>query len=454
MIRGAVRWVDERTAAAPFVKKALRYVFPDHWSFLLGEVALYAFIVLVATGVYLTFFFVDSTHDVVYHGTYLPLRGQHMSEAYKSVLDISLSTKAGLLIRQTHHWAANVFLAAVTLHLYRVFFTGAYRKPRGLIWSIGVTMLVLSLLEAFMGYSLVDDLMSGMGLVIGYSVGMSIPFVGADIMAWLFHGPFPGQGVLWPRMYVAHVLLFPILIGMLLTAHLALVALRHHTQFKQKPKQSERVVVGVPTFPGQTPRSLALLLATAGALFLLGGLVQINPIWLWGPFHTYLSTNGAQPDWYLGWLIGGLRLMPGFDVTIGHYTLVPNPFWGGALFPLVVIGFLYFWPALERRITGDDAFHNLLERPRDNPMRTAVGVGMATWVVLVFAAGAADRADVLFDLSYHLQIWIFRVLVLVGPFVAGAVGHRVCRELSRGELVEDDRRKAEAEARLVRMRQA
>jgi ubiquinol-cytochrome c reductase cytochrome b subunit len=417
VIRGTVRWVDQRSDSAPLLRKALRYLFPDHWSFLLGEVALYAFLVLVATGVYLTFFFVDSTHDVVYHGAYLPLRGQHMSEAYKSVVDLSLSTKAGLLIRQTHHWAANVFLAAIILHLYRVFFTGAYRKPRDLTWLIGVTMLVLALLEGYMGYSLVDDLLSGMGLAIGYSVGMSIPFVGANLMAWLFDGPFPGSSVFWPRMYVAHVLIFPILIGLLLAVHLALVALRHHTQFRGRRGQSERVVVGVPAFPGQAPRSIALMLAVAGVLFLLGGLVQINPIWLWGPYHTWLSTNGAQPDWYLGWLIGGLRLTPAFDVTIGNYTLIPNPFWGGALFPLVVIGFLYFWPALERKFGGDHDFHNLLDRPRDAPMRTAIGVGMATWVVLVF----------------------------VGPVVAGAIAYRACVELKAGEAVERERERAEAE---------
>jgi ubiquinol-cytochrome c reductase cytochrome b subunit len=445
VIRGTVRWVDQRSDSAPLLRKALRYLFPDHWSFLLGEVALYAFLVLVATGVYLTFFFVDSTHDVVYHGAYLPLRGQHMSEAYKSVVDLSLSTKAGLLIRQTHHWAANVFLAAIILHLYRVFFTGAYRKPRDLTWLIGVTMLVLALLEGYMGYSLVDDLLSGMGLAIGYSVGMSIPFVGANLMAWLFDGPFPGSSVFWPRMYVAHVLIFPILIGLLLAVHLALVALRHHTQFRGRRGQSERVVVGVPAFPGQAPRSIALMLAVAGVLFLLGGLVQINPIWLWGPYHTWLSTNGAQPDWYLGWLIGGLRLTPAFDVTIGNYTLIPNPFWGGALFPLVVIGFLYFWPALERKFGGDHDFHNLLDRPRDAPMRTAIGVGMATWVVLVFVAGSSDRADVLFNISYSLQIWIYRVLVFVGPVVAGAIAYRACVELKAGEAVERERERAEAE---------
>jgi ubiquinol-cytochrome c reductase cytochrome b subunit len=175
--------------------------------------------------------------------------------------------------------------------------------------------------------------------------------------------------------------------------------------------------------------------------------VQINPIWLWGPYHTYLSTNGAQPDWYLGWLIGGLRLVPGFDVTIGHYTVVPNPFWGGAAFPLVVFGFLYLWPYFERRVSGDYAFHNLLQRPRDAPWRTAIGLAVLTWTSFVFFAGASDRVDVLFGLSYTAQIWVYRVLVWVLPVVVGAIAYRVCIELQRGEHVERERKRAEAEAR-------
>jgi ubiquinol-cytochrome c reductase cytochrome b subunit len=383
---------------------------------------------------------------VLYNGPYAPLHGQHMSEAYRSVLDLSLSVKAGLLIRQTHHWAANVFLAAVILHLFRVFFTGAYRKPRDLTYYLGVTMLVLALLEGFLGYTLVDDLMSGMGLAIAYSVGLSIPFVGANVMEWLFGGPFPGAASLWPRLYVAHVLLFPILIGLLLSAHLALVVLRHHTQFRSR-RATERALVGVPTWPGQAPRSLGLMVAVAGVLFLLGGLVQINPIWLWGPYHTYASTNGAQPDWYLGWLIGGLRLLPGFDVVIGKYTVVPGPFWGGVLFPLVAFAFAFSWPLIERRYTGDCGYHNVLDRPRDAPGRTAIGAAVFTWISLVFLAGASDRVTVMFDLSYAGQIWFYRVLVWVGPVIAGLIAYRVCIELRRGERVERERRRAEAEAR-------
>ncbi|HEY8028349.1 MAG TPA: cytochrome b N-terminal domain-containing protein [Gaiellaceae bacterium] len=446
MIRKVVRYLDQRSSTAPFIRKSLRYLFPDHWSFLLGEVALYAFIVLVATGVYLTLFFVDSTAPTVYHGPYVPLQGQHMSEAYASVVRISTTVKAGLLIRQTHHWAANVFVAAIVLHLLRVFFTGAYRKPRDLTYLIGVTMLLATLLEAYLGYSLADDLLSGMGLAIGWSVGMSIPFVGANLMSLLFHGPFPGQSSLWPRMYLAHVFLLPVLIGSLLVAHLTLVVLRHHTQFKRK-RETERRIVGIPTWPGQAPRSLGLAFATAGVLFLLGGLVQINPIWLWGPYHTYLATNGAQPDWYLGWLIGGLRLVPGFDVVIDGYTLVPGPFWGGVAFPTVVLGFVYTWPWIERRLTGDREYHNIVDRPRDAPLRTAIGVGVLSWVFIVFVAGSSDRADVVFGLSYTAQIWFYRMAALVLPIVFGAIAYRVCHELVASERIAADRKRAEAEAK-------
>jgi ubiquinol-cytochrome c reductase cytochrome b subunit len=447
MIRRLVRFVDQRTGTAPLVRKSLRYLFPDHWSFLLGEVALYAFVVLVATGTYLALFYDDSTAKVVYHGPYAPLQGQGMTHAYRSVLDISTTVKAGLLIRQTHHWAADIFLAAIVLHMLRIFFTGAYRKPRELTYWLGLSILGVALIEGFLGYSLADDLMSGMGLAIAYSVAISIPLIGANLGSLLWDGPFPGKADFFPRMYIAHVFLIPALIAVLLSAHLALVALRHHTQFRHERRQSERKLVGVPTFPGQAPRSLALFLAVTGLLSLLGGLVQINPIWLWGPYHTYASTNGAQPDWYLGWLIGALRLMPHWDFVIGRYTVVPNPFWGGALFPLVAFGFAFAWPLLERRFTGDHGYHNVLERPRDAPWRTAIGAAVFTWIALVFIAGSADRVDVLFNLSYATQIWVYRVLVWAGPFVTGVVAYRVCVELQQGERVEVDRRRAESEAR-------
>jgi ubiquinol-cytochrome c reductase cytochrome b subunit len=442
VISKLVRWTDERTAASPYLKKLLRYLFPDHWSFLLGEVALYSFVLLVGTGIYLTLFFDPSVaHQVTYTGSYAPLRGQEMTPAYQSVVHLSLDVKAGLLIRQTHHWAANVFIAAIVLHLMRVFFTGAFRKPRDLTYYIGLTMLTLALLEGYVGYSMVDDLLSGMGLAIGNAVALSIPFVGGNLAALIWGGPFPGADSFWSRMYIAHVFLFPILIGTLLLLHLLLVAMRHHTQFRSR-RASNRTVVGIPAFPGYAPRSLGLMFAVFGVLFLLGGLVQVNPIWLWGPYHVGDSTNGAQPDWYLGWLIGALRLVPGYDLTIGDYTLVPNPFWGGVAFPLAVFAILFLWPWIERRATGDYGFHNVLDRPRDAPWRTAIGAALLTWVFVIFVAGAADRIYVSFGVKYETLVWVFRVLALVLPLLVLAVTHRVCIELQRGDEVRLRRRAA------------
>jgi len=443
VIGRTVRFLDQRSGTAPLIRKTLRYLFPDHWSFLLGEVALYAFVILVGTGIYLTFFFEPSTAKTVYHGVYGPLQGVEMTRAYRSAIDISFKVKAGLLMRQTHHWAADVFVAAIVLHMLRIFFTGAFRKPRDLTYYIGLTMLLLALLEGYVGYSMIDDLLSGMGLAIGYSVALSFPFIGAELAQLIWGAPFPGDPQFWSRMYIGHVLLFPLAIAALLGLHLFLVAARHHTQFRRK-RESEWKVVGVPTFPGQTPRSLGLFFSVASVLFLLGGLVQINPVWLWGPYHVSNGTNGAQPDWYLGWLIGALRLVPDFDVTIGSYTLIPNPFWGGALFPLAVFAILYLWPSLERRFTGDQAFHNLLDRPRDAPVRTALGAALFTWVFVVFLAGASDRVFILLGISYDWQIWIYRVLVFVAPAVAFLATKRVCEELKAGELVERRRKQAEA----------
>jgi ubiquinol-cytochrome c reductase cytochrome b subunit len=451
VIRRAVQLLDQRTGSASLLRRAARYLFPDHWSFLLGEVALYAFLVLVATGVYLTLFFEPSLAKTTYHGVYEPLRGQQMSEAYRSAVDISFEVKAGLLIRQTHHWAANVFVAAVVMHLLRVFFTGAFRKPRELTWLIGLSMLMLALIEGYLGYSMVDDLLSGMGLAIGYGVALSLPVIGGNFALGAWGGAYPGDPAFESRMYIAHVFVLPIVIGTLIGLHLALVASRHHTQFGLRRAQTERRLLGVPAFPGQTARSLGLLFAVAALLFLLGGLVQINPIWQWGPYELGLSTNGAQPDWYLGWLIGALRLVPGFDVTVGDYTLVPNPFWGGALFPLIVFLVLAVFPWVERALTRDRSYHNLLDRPRDAPGRTAFGAAFFTWVFLVFFAGSADRVYVFLNLDYTAQIWAYRIVVWVLPVLVFYIARRVCRELQRGDAIERRRRFAEREARDQRL---
>jgi ubiquinol-cytochrome c reductase cytochrome b subunit len=420
--------VESRTGGSSALAKALRYVFPDHWTFLFGEIAMYTFLILVATGTYLALFFEPSSAHVIYHGVYAPLRGQEMTKAYASAVNLSFEVQAGLLIRQVHHWAADVFLAAITVHLMRIFFTGAFRKPRDINYYVGLTMLVLAVLEGYVGYSLLDDLLSGMGLAIGNAVALSVPVVGGQLAVLLWGGRFPGAGDFFSRLFFVHVFLFPVLIGSLMAVHLALIARPHHTQFRGRGRR-EGNVVGTPMWPAYALRSVGLFFAVAAVLFALGGLVQINPIWQWGPYEPYLGTNGAQPDWYLGWLIGALRLMPHFDVVIGNYTLIPNPFWGGVLFPGAVFGFLYLWPTIERRWTKDQRPHNLLDRPRDNPGRTAIGAAVFTFVATIFFAGAADRAFVQFGVPYEDQLWGYRALTILLPVLVFVITRRICRQL-------------------------
>jgi ubiquinol-cytochrome c reductase cytochrome b subunit len=417
---------------SPSLRKALRYVFPEHWSFLVGEIAVFSFVVLVATGIFLTLFFEPSLAVTRYDGSYEPLRGAVVSRAYDSTLSLSFEVPAGLLIRQTHHWAALVFVVAITAHTLRIFFTGAFRSPRMLNHYTGVVLLTLALLLGFTGYSLPDDLLSGMGLAIGYAATLSIPVVGGDLGAVLWGGEFPGSDVFESRLYAAHIFFLPALTGALIAVHLALVIRQKHTQFPGGGR-TEHNVVGAPLWAGQALRSGGLFFATTAVLVLLGGLVQINPVWNWGPYEPYLASNGAQPDWYLGWLIGALRLTPNWEPTIGGFTLAGNPFFGGLLYPGLVFGALFFWPNLERLVTGDRRRHHLLDRPRDAPRRTAIGVAALVNIITVFVAGAADRVLVELGFDYVAQVRVFQVLVLAGPILAYVVTKRICDELRRRE---------------------
>lgn len=423
-----LRSSEQRLGAGRGIKWMMSYVFPDHWSFLLGEIALYSFIVLVTTGVFLAVFYTPGQDQVIYHGPYLPLQGEQMSVAYRSVVNLSFDVPAGLLFRQTHHWAADVFIAAIVIHLARIMFTGAFRKPRDFNFYIGLTMLMLAILEGFVGYSLVDDLLSGMGLAIAYGVALSVPGIGAQLGYLVFGKQFPGSESLFARLELVHILLIPIALAMLITVHLVMIMRQHHSQFPGRGRR-ERNVVGTPLWPAYAFRTLALLFACAGVLFLLGGVIQINPIWQWGPFHPYWSENGAQPDWYIGWLIGALRLMPNFEPHVGAYTLIPNPFWGGVFFPVVVFGILFAWPVLERRFAGDHRRHDLLFRPRDRPTHTALLAAVFSWVFIIFAIGAADRVFYRLDISYVSLIDFWRGAVWVVPIVVFFVTRSICRSL-------------------------
>src|SRR5256885_11041594 len=254
LTRRLARWFDDRLGASRFARSALDKAFPDHWSFLLGEIAMYCFVVLVLTGTFLTFFFEASSQDVVYNGSFKPLIGTHMSAAYRSTVGLSFDVRAGLVMRQMHHWAALVFVGAIVLHLCRIYFTGAFRRPRELNWVIGLTMLVLGLANGFTGYSMPDDLLSGTGLRIAYSIATSVPLVGPWLASLFFGGETIG-GYTIGRFFVIHVLFIPVLIAALMGAHLAILWRQKHTQFAGRGR-SEDNVVGARLWPTYTARSV------------------------------------------------------------------------------------------------------------------------------------------------------------------------------------------------------
>lgn len=421
------RWFDARIGGAGWARSALRHVFPDHFSFMFGEIAAYSFLILVLTGVFLTFFFEPSSAEVLYQGTYEPLRGLEVSEAYASALRISFEVPMGLLIRQMHHWAALIFVMAIVLHMSRIFFTGAFRRPRELNWMIGVTLLLLALMNGFFGYSLVDDLLSGTGLRIAYSIAESIPVIGLWLASLFFGGMFP-SGEMIPRMFVVHVLILPGAIAALLGAHLALVWRQKHTQF-DGPLQREDNVVGSRLWPTYAARSTALLGGVFAAIALLGGLVQINPIWLWGPFEPFAVTTGAQPDWYVGWLEGALRLYPAWEITALGYT-VPALFFPGVLLPAVTFGVLYAYPFIEKRITGDTDEHELLERPRQRPGRVAFGCGALTFYVVLFVAGSQDVLAAWLGLTFEDVVLLLRIASFVLPVLVAAAAWRFAADVA------------------------
>ncbi|MHB8671216.1 MAG: cytochrome bc1 complex cytochrome b subunit, partial [Acidimicrobiales bacterium] len=425
MIRRLVGWFDDRLGTTRFVRTALNKVFPDHWSFMIGEIALYSFVILVLTGTFLTFFFSPSQHQVVYHGSYAALRGAQVSQAYESVVRLSFDVRAGLVIRQIHHWAALLFLAAIVLHVCRVFFTGGFRTPRELNWMVGVTLLLLAIANGFTGYSLPDDLLSGTGLRIAYSIVESVPFLGTWAASLLFGGDF-GSNAIVSRLFVLHIMLVPALIGGLLVAHMAILWHQKHTQFPG-PGRSEANVVGSRLWPRYAAKSVALFFSVFGVLALLGGLAQINPVWLYGPFDPSKVSTPAQPDWYIGWLEGALRLFPGWELRAWHHTLA-SVFFPGVLLPGVTFLLLYAWPLLEARFTGDHRSHHLLDRPSERPVRTALGVATLSFYVVLFAAGANDVIALVLHVSVATVTRTFQVTIIVLPPLAALATYRLCRD--------------------------
>ena len=426
--------IDSRYHPSAALRRQLNKVFPTHWSFLLGEVALYSFIVLLLTGVYLTLFFDPSMAEVTYNGVYQPLRGVEMSRAYASALDISFEVRGGMFVRQVHHWAALLFAAAIMVPLARVFFTGAFRRPREANWVIGVLLLILAMFEGFFGYSLPDDLLSGTGIRAALSsITLGLPVIGTWLHWALFGGDFPGT-ILIPRLYAVHILIFPGIMLALIGIHLAMVWFQKHTQFPG-PGATEKNVVGVRVMPVFAVKSGGFFAIVVGILGLMGGLLQINPIWQLGPYKPSQVSAGSQPDFYLMWTDGLIRLWPAWELYIGRYT-VPAAVAVAVLMGIIFL-LLLVYPWIEKRVTGNsgrsDAHHNLLQRPRDVPVRTGIGaMAIAFYMVLTYSA-MNDIIAYKFHISLNATTWIGRIGMLVLPPIVFFIAYRWAVALQRSD---------------------
>jgi ubiquinol-cytochrome c reductase cytochrome b subunit len=426
----AADWADDRLGLGTMMRMNLRKVFPDHWSFMLGEIALWSFVVLLLTGVFLTLWFDPSMSEVTYQGSYDQLRGIHMSRAMESTLEISFDVRGGLLMRQMHHWAAMVFIAAMMVHLLRVAFTGAYRKPRELNWLIGGILLLLGTIEGFTGYSLPDDLLSGTGVRAADGFLKATPVVGTYMSFFLFGGEFPGDSII-PRLYAVHILLIPGLLLGLIAAHMLLLVYHKHTQWPG-PGRTEKNVVGFPMLPVYAAKAGGFFFMVFGVIALLGGLLTINPVWKYGPYDPTKVTAGSQPDWYMGWPDGLLRIIPtGWESVIFGYTISWNVMIPILIAPPLMLTILLALPFLESWITGDKREHHLLQRPRNAPTRTAVIVSLMTFYGLAWAAGGNDIIAITLDLSINQITYFMRVMIFLGPLIAFIITRRWCISLQR-----------------------
>jgi ubiquinol-cytochrome c reductase cytochrome b subunit len=430
-VAGSLDELDQRYHPAAGLRKQFNKVFPTHWSFMLGEVALYSFIILLLSGTYLALFFDPSMQEVTYNGSFDNLRGLSMSTAYESALRLSFDVRGGLFVRQVHHWAALLFLAAMVVHMLRTFFTGAFRKPREANWMIGVVLILIGMFEGFSGYSLPDDLLSGTGLRIGSGITLSVPVIGTWTHWALFGGEFPGTDII-PRLYIIHVLLLPGILLALIALHVGLVWYQKHTQFPG-PGRTETNVVGVRILPAFAAKGGAFFAVTIGVIAIMAGIFQINPIWNFGPYNPAHISAGSQPDWYMGFTDGMPRLFPPWDIHIAHTYNVPPVFWATAFFIPLVFVLAGAYPAIERRFTGDNALHNLLQRPRDVPVRTSLGVMAITFYVWLLVASGNDIIANKFAISLNAMTWAGRIGLLLLPPLAYAVTYRLCLGLQRGD---------------------
>lgn len=413
------RWLDERLHIGRFRRRFLTKAFPVHDSYILGELALFSFATLVITGVFLALFYIPSTSKVIYDGALLNYRGKSLPEAFASVIYITYDLPMGMLIRQVHHWAANIFIASISLHMLRVLFTGAYRKPREVNWIIGIVLINLAIVSAFSGYTLPYDQFAATAATIGYNVFSSPPIVGEYIGNAVFAGGFPSQAAI-PRLYSFHLLLAA-LIAVTIGLHMTVLIKQRHTE---PPRAGDpKKLVGVPLWPNQAFASAMYLFALLAFLFLLGGFLSPHNIAVYGPEDPTTTPTNIAPDWYLMWLFGLLKLVPSaWGITIGG-IIIKTEFIGGVLLPGVIWTAIVLLPFIDR----SEREENFIANPLDRPFPTALGVLIVTFLLSLAIGGQNDRIAAFLGLGIREANLILFAAIILASFLAGALTYAILR---------------------------
>lgn len=411
------------------LRQAARFglVVPGRWSGLFGYIAAFSFVVVFVSGVILFLWFEPSMARVVYDGGYSPLRGVSMSEAYASTVDISFEVRGGLLIRQVHNWASLVFVAALSAHVLRLFLVGAFRGPRRWSWLVVLAVLVLGIVEAFIGHLLPDDLLSGTSLRVTEGYLLATPMVGTWLASLVFGGEFPGDDIIG-RLNIVHALL-PALIVALFVINVALTY-RQRTQTWRTGSRDKRAATGA-AGEAVAPASYAarmggLLMLVAGVIVVMSATIQVNPVWLWGPAEPAQASAGSTPPWYLGFLDGAVRLMPAWDIHVFGHELTLSVIVPVMVLPAVTLGALVLYPWFEQWVTRDQRDPDTVDRPRNMPTRTGLGAAFVAFYLVLLLAGGNDTIATVMQVSVNGVTRFLQISLFVLPPLAFLVTKRVC----------------------------
>ena len=395
-------WIEERLELEKFARRYLKKAFPTHPTFLCGEMALFSFVMLVITGIFLGLSYEPSVREVNLFGRFVPA-------AYASVVKIDLSS-FGLITRRVHHWSAMLMIASVLLHLMRVYFTGCYKNPREINWIIGLILFGATFFASFTGYLLPYSEFSVTATSIGYYIAKSIPWLGNWISRLIFCGSFPADETI-PRFFFMHVMLIPLTLITLIAIHMVILVKQKHSEPRHNLSRPEsrggKRLIGIPLWPNQVLISFCFFFFMAFVIFFIAVLLPANPVENYGPPGP--GTPIMRPDWYFLAIYGLLKLIPGtlhFDLLGAKIT---SETVGGVFFPGLAAILLIVLPFIDRRSKPQ----YYMDNPLDHPFRTSIGImGLSLSAMLVLAG----YIDILGASPTKMSIYV--IIVTVTAFVA------------------------------------